>query len=271
MTADFQPFAELEFAGWQARAAQYDRWLGQITRNATDALLDAAGVRIGDDVVDIACGPGYGAGAAAARGAHALGLDVAPAMVAEACRKFPAATFRIGNAGDLDLADGSIDAVICAFGLLHFADADRAISEAARVLKPGGRYAFAVWCPTDRHEFFRLVWGAIAKHGNLAADTSQGPPAFRFADPDECVRTLRAAGFFDVKTLEISLAWTASSIEEILDMVHRSTVRTPMMLEAQTPKVRAAILVAIEQRAERYRTQSGFTTRWPAMIASATR
>jgi len=269
VTKDKQTFADLEYAGWQARAAEYDLWLGQITRNGTEDLLDAAGVRAGDKVVDIACGPGYVAGAAAVRGAEALGLDISPAMVAEAKINFPGADFKIGNAEHLDLMDNSVDASICAFGLLHFADADRAIAEVARILKPDGRYAFLVWCSADNHEFFRLVWGAIAKYGDLNADVPKGPDAFRFADPIECERTLKEHGFLDVKTKEIDFSWTTTSIDEILDMVNRSTVRTPMMLDAQTPEARNAIEIGIRERAGRYRTQGGFTTRWAALLVSA--
>ena len=269
MTNDKQTFADLEYAGWQTRAAEYDLWLGQITRNGTEDLLDAAGVSAGSKVVDIACGPGYVAGAAAARGAHALGLDISPAMVAEAKINFPGADFKIGNAEHLDLTDNSVDAAICAFGLLHFADADRAIGEVARILKPGGRYAFSVWCSTDNHEFFRLVWGAIAKYGDLKADVPTGPDAFRFSDSIECERTLKEYGFLDVKTREIEFSWTATSIDAILDMVNRSTVRTPMMLDAQTPEARNAIEMGIRERAERYRTPNGFTTCWTALLVSA--
>ena len=68
-------FKEMEQSGWHAKAPAYDAFAGQVTNQAMDALLDATGVAAGMQLLDVACGPGYGAGAAAARGTKAVGVD----------------------------------------------------------------------------------------------------------------------------------------------------------------------------------------------------
>jgi ubiquinone/menaquinone biosynthesis C-methylase UbiE len=106
-------------------------------------------------VLDVASGPGYIAAGAEARGAHAIGIDFAADMVAEARRRYPKIEFREGDAENLAFDTASFDAVVCAFGILHIADPDRAIAEAFRVLRPDGRFAFTVWAGPRPARFFR--------------------------------------------------------------------------------------------------------------------
>ena len=95
---DSTTFKELEQQSWTAKAGTYQSSLGTITSRAAEPLLDALKIEPGMSVLDVACGPGYGAAGAAARGAAAVGIDFAATMVAEAQRKFPTAEFREGDA-----------------------------------------------------------------------------------------------------------------------------------------------------------------------------
>ena len=85
MTTDFSydpaSFKGMEQAGWEKNPAGYDELFGSITRHAIGPLLDATAVSQGTRVLDLCCGPGYGAAAAAARGARAIGIDFSLAMV----------------------------------------------------------------------------------------------------------------------------------------------------------------------------------------------
>jgi SAM-dependent methyltransferase len=261
-------FKDLERQGWTAKASKYDAWAGTITVGAIGPLLDAARVTIGGRVLDVACGPEYGAGQATARGATAVGIDVASTMIAEARQNFPETEFREGDGENLAFDDGSFDAVICAFGLLHMPAPDRAIAEAYRVLKPGGRYAFTVWAGPDRHEFFALVLRAIQAHGRMDVPLPPAPPIFRFSEPEECRRTMTAAGFVEVAVQDVPLSWRADTAKAIVDMIYNSTVRTAMLLEHQTHDARERIHRAIMDEAAQFERDGKYRLAFPAILSA---
>ena len=261
-------FKQHELAGWDAKAGAYGDYLAKVTRQVVDLLLEAASVRRGTKLLDLATGPGHLAGAAKALGATTLGIDFAPSMVAVARRNYPNLEFREGDAEALDLPDESFDAVICAFGIGHLSDPDKAVGEAFRVLRAGGRYAFSWWCSPDKHEFFALVQGAVKAHGNPNVPLPSAPPNFRFSDPQECKRVLAIAGFEDVQTQECVPVYTPSSPREVLDLIYKSTVRTALVLERQTDEARQRINQAIIDAAVRHQRGGDFKITWPANVAS---
>jgi SAM-dependent methyltransferase len=261
-------FKEQEQAGWGAKASAYDDYAGRITTQIVEALLDAAAVQAGTELLDVACGPGYLAGAAAKRGANAIGTDFAPAMLSEAKKNFPRAEFRQGDAEALQFESGAFDAVVCGFGLGHLPEADKALLEAFRVLRPGGRYAFSWWCAPDKHEFFALVMGAVKAHGTLEVPLPPAPPMFRFSDPVECKRALSRAGFSDVEAQEHELRFDLQSPQQALDLISKSSVRMAMVLDLQTTEARTRIDKAILAGVQAYKRERGFSIGWPALVAN---
>lgn len=262
-------FKEVELASWEKKADKYDALLGQVTNQAIELLLDAAGIGKTSKILDVASGPGYAAGGAAARGADALGLDISPNMVAEAERNFPDAEYCVGEGDALPFEDETFDAVVSSFGILHMPDPDKAITEACRVLRPQGRYAFTTWVAPDKHPFLTLINDAIKTHGDVNVPLPPAPDNHRFSDPDECRRTLEGTGFSDVVVTDLHLSWRTESAGAFLEMIHDSLVRASMMFVHQTPEARPRIEAAILDGAERFKTPDGYEIAWPAVLASA--
>ena len=268
---DSVAFHDFEQAGWQRAAADYPGTFGTLTAQTIVPLLDAAAVRSGMRVLDVATGPGYVAGAAAARGARVIGLDFSRAMIEEAKRQHPEIVVREGDAESLPFDEGSFDAVVMNFGLLHLARPDVAIAEAYRVLRPGGRYAFTVWDTPERSVGFGTVMRAIETYGTFDVGLPAGPPFFRFSDPDECRRTLRHIGFVDPDVQPLPLVWTLPSADGLFDAMSRGGVRTTAVLRAQTPEALVLIRQALRTAMLAYAHGDTFAVPMPAVLASATK
>ncbi|HWI74233.1 MAG TPA: class I SAM-dependent methyltransferase [Baekduia sp.] len=119
-------------------------------RPAAARVVEAADVASGDAVLDVACGTGNAALAAAARGAGpVVGVDLEPALLEQARAAAPdvPVDWRVGDATALPVDDGAFDVVVSAFGVMYAADQPAAAKELARVLRPGGRVALANWVP----------------------------------------------------------------------------------------------------------------------------
>src|SRR5713226_1215825 len=140
-----EAFTKFEHQGWERVADKYDSVWSSSTRQFIPPLLDAAQVSAGMSILDVGCGPGYVSAAAAERGAKPIGLDFSAEMIAIAKKMFPRIEFRRGDAQNLPFANASFDRVVANFALLHLAEPERACAEAARVLKPGGKFGFTTW------------------------------------------------------------------------------------------------------------------------------
>ena len=270
MTDKLQTFREMELAGWEEKASAYDVYAGKITPQAVAPLLNATGVEAGMMVLDIATGPGYAAGGAHSRGAIATGIDFSGAMVAQAKRNHPDALFYEGDAESMLFPNGFFDAAVCPFGLLHLSNPEKAVAEAFRVLRRGGKYAFTVWAPPERHKFFELVLSAIATHGSTDVTLPEAPPFFRFSDPAECRKILSSNGFTDIEVTEIPLSWRPDHHQQVLDLIYKSSVRTAKLLELQNETARNNIHTHILDRA-RQLIESDGELAWPAVLAVATK
>jgi len=115
---------------------------------ATQRLLEHAGADGAGALLDVACGPGLVACAAARRARRVVGVDLTPAMIGQA-RALQARLgltnieWRIGEACALPFANASFDAVTTRYSLHHFPDPDLAVAELVRVARPGARVAIA--------------------------------------------------------------------------------------------------------------------------------
>jgi SAM-dependent methyltransferase len=237
-------FWEFERSGWERAAERYEEcWTD--TGLFVDPLLDAAGVRGGSRLLDVACGPGFVSEAAAARGADPVGLDVAAAMVARARARCPGLTFVEGDAQRLPFPDASFDAVTMNFGILHLSQPETALAEACRVLEPGGRFAFTAWV-AEGNAAAAIVDAAVAAHA-VPVQLPEGPAFYRFADAGESRRALAQAGFevgsFEMET--VTALWRVPTAELLFEAELHAGVRIGAVLAAQPPERLEAIRAAI--------------------------
>jgi SAM-dependent methyltransferase len=263
-----EAFHDFEQAGWERAARFYADSFGPLTIQTAGALLDAVGTGNRTRLLDVACGPGFIAAAAAQRGSVVTGLDFASAMIDEATRRHPGIVFRQGDAEALPFEDESFGAITMNFGMLHLARPDAAIADARRVLRRGGRYGFTVWAGPDRAVGFGIALRAIERHGNNEVPLPEGPPFFRFSDPAGTRTTLERAGFTDVELKELPLVWHLTSAGAAFEAFSHGGVRTSAVLRAQTPEALASIRDAVRHDVEQYQVVGGYDIPMPAVLAS---
>jgi ubiquinone/menaquinone biosynthesis C-methylase UbiE len=266
-------FTEFEHEGWERVANKYDSTWSSSTRQFIPPLLDAAEVSGKMSILDVGCGPGYVSAAAAERGATPIGLDFSAEMIAIAKKMFPRIEFRQGDAQSLPFADGSFDRVVANFALLHLADPARGCAEAARVLKPGGKFGFTTWAKISENAFIKLVDDAVQAHANLEVDLPPGPPFYLFENEDEFRNALERAGFegasmtFKAHTIE----WQVPTARFVFDAERNAGVRTAGLLSRQTPEALRKIQSAIEQSMQTYAKSDGFAIPKAAYVVAASK
>lgn len=169
-------------------------------------LVDLAEPATGERVIDVACGTGVVARAAARRvgpGGRVTGVDVNPGMLAAARDSTEPQPdrapidWREATADALPAADGSCDIVYCQLGLQYFPDRVKALTEMRRVLRQGGRVALLVWRAIEHSPGFASLANALDRHVSLAAGAIMRAP-FAMEDPQEIHALLAAAGFRDI-------------------------------------------------------------------------
>ena len=266
-------FKAFEAEGWTRKAKTYDRLTGRATARLVVPLLEAAGVESGTRLLDVACGPGHIAAAAAAKGAKPVGLDAAEGMVAVARARYAEIEFQQGDAERLPFADASFDAVVAGFVVNHLPRPERALAEFARVVRPGGRVAVTVW---DRPARMRLlgVLGEAVERTEGVRDPglpSGGPDPFRFADDAALAALLSGAGLAEAEVCSIAFEQEVADTDELWEGMLAGSVRTAALIERQPEPVRRRIRAALEQAVAPYRSETGIALPVSAKLASGRR
>ena len=201
---------------WDRCAEAYVYGFGALVSKATRPLLDAATVQSNSIVLDVGTGPGLVAAAAHDRQATAIGIDFFDIHVGRG-----ETTLSPKSNSDMPMRKPSrsrharsmlSSAISCS---IFWPARLRALDEAYRVLRDGGKIALTVWSDLSKLVGFGMFVEAMNQH--VEEPESLHGPLFGVSDFNVFHQMLRSAGFRDTSVTELDIVWQITSIESYLD------------------------------------------------------
>ena len=263
-------------SGWNAWSPLLETWLG----DATDRMLDLAGVTAGSSVIDVAAGAGGQSIAAAHRAGtsgRVLATDLSPEILRYAAKAAADAGVDNVSTRELDgehlhdLDAGGFDAVISRVGFIYFPDRHRALTGIHHALRDGGRFATITYSTAATNQFFSLPVSIIRRRAELPAPAPDQPAPFSFADPELVHRELTAAGFHDIVIELIDAPVQLPSAAECARFERESFGALHQMLASLSPQEQRSVWAEIEEALGQFETDEGFVGPCELVIAGATR
>jgi ubiquinone/menaquinone biosynthesis C-methylase UbiE len=212
---------------WQSGAAGWGRRADQIQEFGLPVsvwMIEQLELVPGQQVLELAGGPGDTGFLAAERvrpGGIVIETDASDAMlgVAKGRARDLGATnveFRRMELEWLDLPAASVDAVLCRWGLMFAVDRGAALREIRRVLRPGGRLAFAAWDRPERNPWATIPTRALVELGHMDPPDPTAPGMFALADADHLRELLESAGFTEIVVDKVELTRQDASVQDFL-------------------------------------------------------
>jgi ubiquinone/menaquinone biosynthesis C-methylase UbiE len=273
MPAAFDPdaFTAESRQNWSAVSDSYGRMAAELFPPITAAFLEFLDVRPGQRLLDVACGAGAFAEAAAGRvgpTGRVVGVDLSPGMLKLAASRAASGSleYREMNAEALDFPDALFDAVSCQLGLMLFARPAAALSEMARVCRKGGAVACLVQGSPDKMLFTSLLLKTLVR---IAPEVKQpgAPTLYSFAAPGVLEGALESAGLRSVVSRRAGGTFLFPSFEAYWSTLTEGGGRTGKMLLSLPPEQQEAVRAQTRSLAEAYRRDGGLELPYEIVMA----
>ena len=267
---------------WEDAAESWYRWgptCETWLEEATNLMLDRAGVVTDAVVLDVAAGSGGQTLAAARRtgsGGRVVATDISPTILTYAAKQAAEEGLTQVETVEADgeqLADVSsdVDAVISRLGLIYLPDQRRALEGIRQVLRPGGRTSAIVYSTAERNGFFSVPVGIIRRRAGLPAPAAGLPGPFSLGSPGVFADLMRSAGFTDVSVEAVDAPLRVGSAAECLRFQRESFGALHQMLSGVPVAEREDVWAEVEQGLQQFETSAGFVGPCELLVVSGTR
>jgi ubiquinone/menaquinone biosynthesis C-methylase UbiE len=265
---------------WNRVAPAWEKWDDRLDQNmafVNHRLVAEGRLRAGQRVLDLGSGTGCPAVLAAQAVGDAgrvLGLDLAEQMLHAARRKaerlgLANVRFQTADVTNLSFETASYDAVLSRFCLMFLPDIPRAMGEIARVLKPGGYFAAAVWSAAEKNPFISIPMEALKTFLTLPPPDPGQPGIFRLAKPGELYGMAQRAGLTGLADDEMSGESCFDSAEEYLASLLDMAAPLQPLFAKLSPSQRRDAEAQIIAAANQYKQGKGVALPMAIRIVSA--
>ena len=235
---------------WDKFAPGYDEAVTPFTMRIAEDALRRVDVRPGMRFLDVASGGGALSIPAARLGAEVLAADFSAAMVGRLNARareegLSNLESRVMDGHRLELGDNTFDISGSQFGIMLFPDRPRALSELARVTKPGGRALMVVFGPPPHVEAFAFFFGAM-RSAVAGFTPPQDSPIFSLQDPEQLRAEMTAAGMKDIRVETANHGMEIQSGTHLWDMLTSAAPPIGALVANLTEEQRAAVRQALD-------------------------
>lgn len=259
---DLDQYREESLDSWDRFSANWDEereYLWAKTRPVSERLVERLDPSPGDTVLELAGGTGETGFLIAGRvgdEGRVIATDFAPGMVEVARRRGEELGLtnlenRVLDAENMDLDDSSVDGVAARFGYMLMADPAAALAETHRVLRDGGRLAFAVWAAPEQNPWAAIPGMVLVEAGYLPPPEPGAPGIFAMADPDRIRELVTGAGFGEPSIDQVPVEWGYVDAAEHWEKTNRLAAPIAEAVTAlpadERDRVRTTVAERIEQ------------------------
>lgn len=245
---------------WGTAAKGWHDWQELIysaTAPVSERLVEMAGIKPGDHVLDVAAGagePALTAGRVVGKDGHVIATDISPEMLGYGRERAAAAgvdniEFVETDASSLDFPPETFDAALSRWGIIFEPQAEAAAAQIRGFLKPGTRMAISSWGPPDRVPILGLPMRTIMTRLELSPPPPGTPGPLSRPTPEAISSVLEGGGFSDIEVDQIELVLEYDSPEEFARFTREIAPPISALLANETPEVREETWAAVVEAA----------------------
>ena len=265
--ADVAALKNEQKLSWDESAAGWKKWWPNFEKAAqgvNSRLVELARIKAGDRVLDIATGNGEPAVTAArlvGASGRVVAVDQSPGMLAIGRERASALglnniDFVEADAESMKLEDHSFDAGVCRWGLMFMPDLKGTLRTIHRALKPGVRFATAVWNTGDKVPMIFLAGDAVRRIANLPPPPPDALEPTRLADTSILKSALEATGFSEVTIEPMIVTFEFESPDKFVEF--RSELgRAQAMMAKLSPQQREQVKAALREAVRKFQGSDG--------------
>jgi len=175
--------------------------------------------------------------------------------------------FRVIDAERIELADDSVDGLVCRYGYMLMPDPGRALVETRRVLRPGGRLGLAVWSAAENNPWASVAGRLFVERGHLPPPEPGAPGIFALADEGRVRSLLAGADFTSVRTDNVPVEFRFGSVDEYVAWATNTAGALAMVLRGLPEDERWSLTRELKERFAPYEAENSY--RFPGVAVCA--